>query len=84
MKHFTESTLKEEMADIIEFIERIIPSADRQANSVIITPQTYSRHMAAMYLTIECMKSEVFLESKITGDYRAWNRLSCFLKGLGL
>lgn len=83
-KSLSDSNLKEEMAKIADFINDMLLVIDGKENNVLITPQIYSRHMAAMYLVLECARAEVFLEAKATGHYESFNRLNAFLKDLGI
>ena len=79
-----DSNLKDEMAKIADFIHDVVEGLDSKKNNILITPQIYSRHMAVMYLILECARAEVFLEAKATGHYESFNRLNAFLKDLGI
>lgn len=82
MRPLQESNLRDEVADIAEFITLL--HGDGGFSKVIVTPNVYSRHMSVLYLVIECMRNEVFMEAKMTGEYKSWYRLDAWLKGLGL
>lgn len=84
MKPLQEANLKDEIALISQFINEMLPQDTENLKGVLISPQTYSRHMAVLYLTIECMKSRVFDLGKATGDYRTHQMLKDYLEGLGL
>jgi len=84
MNKLSESNLKDEVKAISEFLENLYEDDKEFNEKVVISPRTYCRHLASMYLIIECIRNEVFTESKATGEYKVWLRVDAFLKGLGL
>lgn len=77
--------LKTEMEELITYNEALIQAVDEGKHHDIMIPvNTYSKHLAVLYLCIECLKHEVFVESKITGQHAAYNRMAAWMASMGL
>lgn len=77
--------LKSEMEDLITYNEALMKEVDEgRANGLMVPVTTYSRHLAILYLCLECVKHEMFVESKITGEYAAYNRVAAWMSSMGL
>lgn len=77
--------LKSEMEDLIGYNEALMQALDKGQNQDLMVPvTTYSRHLAVLYLCIECIKQEMFVEAKLTEQYAVYNRVAAWMALMGL
>lgn len=73
------------MEDLISYNEALMQAVDKGKHHDLMVPvTTYSRHLAVLYLCLECVKHEMFVEAKLTEQYAVYNRVAAWMASMGL